>query len=48
MRSLALLGGATCSIIGGVVIWKDTIAGKKVDQIKTEKELIKDVKERTL
>ena len=46
MRKLALLSGATCTIIGGVVIWKDSIAGQKVEQIKTEKQLIKDVQER--
>lgn len=43
MKSLALLGGATCTLLGGVVLWKDSIAGKKVDQIKTDKQLINDV-----
>jgi len=44
MRKLALVGGVSCTVIGGVVIWKDSIAGQKVEQIKTEKQLIKDVK----
>jgi len=38
-ESMLLLGGAACTIAGGVVIWKDTIAGQKVDKIKTEKQL---------
>ncbi len=46
MRKLALVGGVSCTVIGGVVIWKDSIAGQKVEQIKTEKQLIKDVKEK--
>ena len=47
MKKFALIGGTACSIIGGVVIWKDSIAGQKVDQLKTEKELKKDIKERS-
>jgi len=43
MKTLALLGGTACSVMGAVVIWKDSIAGKKVDHLKTEKQLVKDV-----
>jgi len=43
LKKLALLGGAACTAIGGVVLWKDTIAGKKVDTLKSEKEMEKEV-----
>ena len=28
-RSLLLLGGSACTMIGGVVLWKDALAGDK-------------------
>ena len=38
-KKLLLLAGAGCTMIGGLVLWKDTVAGKKIEQIKTETEI---------
>jgi hypothetical protein len=38
-KKLLLVAGAGCTMIGGLVLWKDTVAGKKIEQIKTEKEI---------
>jgi len=43
LKNLALLGGAACTMLGGVVLWKDTVAGKKVESVKTEKQLQEEV-----
>jgi len=38
-RKLLLVAGAGCTMLGGLVLWKDTVAGKKIEQIKSEKEI---------
>lgn len=43
LKTLALLGGSACTAVGGVVLWKDAIAGKKVDTLKSDKEMEKEV-----
>jgi hypothetical protein len=38
-KKLFLLAGAGCTMIGGLVLWKDTVAGKKIDQINSDKQI---------
>lgn len=38
-KRLALLGGAACTMFGGLVLWKETIGGKKLEFVKTPKEI---------
>ncbi len=39
-RGLLTVGSVACSIIGGVVIWKDSIAGEKFDKDRDKEDLI--------
>lgn len=36
---MALLGGAACTMFGGLVLWKEKIGGQKLDFVKTPKEI---------
>ena len=38
-KRLALLGGAACTMFGGLVLWKEKIGGQKLDFVKTPKEI---------
>jgi len=38
-KTLALVGGAVCTMFGGVVLWKEALAGKKYEHIKEEKDI---------
>ena len=38
-RKIALLGGAGCTLIGGLVLWKEAISGQKLEYGKTNKEI---------
>ena len=42
-KKLALLGGAACSMLGGLVLWKEAIGGKKLEFVKSEKEIKEEV-----
>jgi len=38
-KQLLLLAGTGCTMIGGLVLWKDAVAGKKIEEVKSEKEI---------
>jgi len=38
-RKIAMLGGAGCTLIGGIVLWKESISGQKLEYEKTNKEI---------
>jgi len=42
-KKLALLGGAACSMLGGLVLWKETIGGNKLEFVKSDKEIKEEV-----
>jgi len=46
-RALALVGGGLCTMIGGVVLWKDTVAGRKYEYVKSEEEISQAVEGKT-
>ena len=42
VNSLALFGSGMCTIIGGIVIWKDGIGGEKADHVQDADADLKD------
>jgi len=42
-KKLALMGGAACTMFGGLVLWKETIGGQKLEFVKTSKEIKDDI-----
>ena len=38
-KKLALVGGEGCTLIGGLVLWKETISGRKLEHVKSSKEI---------
>jgi len=42
-RKLALLGGAACTMFGGLVLWKETIGGQKLEFVKSTKEIKEEI-----
>ena len=39
VRKIALLGGAACTMFGGLVLWKEAIGGQKLEFVKSKKEI---------
>ena len=42
-----MVGGGLCTMIGGVVLWKDTVAGRKYEYVKSEEEISQAVEGKT-
>jgi len=42
-KKLALLGGAACTMFGGLVLWKEAIGGQKLEFVKSSKEIKEDI-----
>ena len=38
-KKIAFLGGAACTMFGGLVLWKESISGQKLEYVKTSKEI---------
>ena len=45
-RKLALLGGVGCTVLGGVVLWKETVSGRKLETIKSPKEIQENIEKK--
>ena len=45
-RKLALLGGVGCSLLGGVVLWKESISGSKLEYTKSSKEIQENIEKK--
>ena len=45
-RKVALLGGVGCTVLGGLVLWKETISGRKLESIKTSKEIQENIEKK--
>ena len=43
VRKIALLGGAACTMFGGLVLWKEAIGGQKLEFVKTKKEIKEEI-----
>ena len=45
-RKVALLGGVGCTVLGGLVLWKETISGRKLESIKTSQEIQENIEKK--
>jgi len=43
VRKIALLGGAACTMFGGLVLWKEAIGGQKLEFVKSKKEIKEEI-----